>query len=85
MKFNSKVLASALLAAMGLIGIQTQATANDEHNFPRWGHGAIYRTCAPRRKGTRCPGKSTSGKTGSMTASCKACAAAASRKLSSLT
>ena len=40
MKFNSKVLASALLAAMGLIGIQTQATANDEHNFPRWGYGA---------------------------------------------
>ncbi len=38
MKSTSKLLVSALLT-MGLIGIQTQAMADDDHNFPRWGHG----------------------------------------------
>jgi hypothetical protein len=38
MKNSSKILASALLAATGLIGIQSQAIADDDHNFPRWGH-----------------------------------------------
>ena len=37
MKSSSKILVSILLAAAGLIGIQTQVMADDNHNFQRWG------------------------------------------------
>ena len=37
MKNSSKILASALLAATALIGVQTQALADDDYS--RWGRG----------------------------------------------
>ncbi|HYP69107.1 MAG TPA: hypothetical protein VEP67_12770 [Thiobacillaceae bacterium] len=57
MKFNSKVLASALLAAMGLIGIQTQAMANDEHNFPRWGYEGYQQNSRAMQESNRLAGQ----------------------------
>ena len=77
MKSSSKILGSILLAAAGLIGIQTQVMADDNHNFQRWGDGEHQQNMRAMQESFGCPSKSTSGRTGSLTASCKACASGA--------
>jgi hypothetical protein len=53
MKSSSKILASALLAASGLVGIQTQALADDDHNFPRWGQSEYQQNMRPMQESYR--------------------------------
>jgi len=57
MKSSSKFLASALLAASGLIGIQTQAIADDDHNFSRWGHGDYQQNMRTMQESYRLSGQ----------------------------
>jgi hypothetical protein len=39
MKATNKFFASAVMAAMSLMGVQSVAQADDDHNFGRWGRG----------------------------------------------
>lgn len=56
MKSNSKLLISALLT-MGLIGIQTQAMADDDHNFPRWGQSDYQQNMGAMQESIRLSGQ----------------------------
>lgn len=56
MKSTSKLLVSALLT-MGLIGIQTQAMADDDHNFPRWGYGEYQQNVRAMQESYRFSGR----------------------------
>ena len=57
MKNGSKILASALLAATGLIGIQTQAMGDDNRNYPRLGHSEYQQDVRALRESIRLAGQ----------------------------
>jgi hypothetical protein len=57
MKNSSKILASALLAATGLIGIQTQAMADDDRSNSRWGHSEYQQDLRALRESIRLAGQ----------------------------
>jgi hypothetical protein len=57
MKRSNRILAGAVLAAAGLIGIQTQAMADDDHNFPRWGHSEYQQNMRAMQESIRLSGQ----------------------------
>ncbi len=56
MKSSSKILASALLATAGLIGIQTQVLADNDRDFRNWGHGEYQQTMSAMQESYRLSG-----------------------------
>ena len=57
MKRTTKLLASALLAAGALIGIQTPAAADDDHRLPSWGQGEHQQNRRAFQEGYRLAGQ----------------------------